>query len=114
MCVNGWRCGDRGTVAVVTITKFSDGAWITALLIPIIMFSMYSIPPLRTVTRNCDPAPLTLDPCIPHRSGAMLSLNKVVEGCNFALNFFRRKCARGMHRRQRGVLRQWNEVVLDR
>jgi amino acid transporter len=32
-----------GTVCVVSVTKFSDGAWITVLVIPSIMILMYSI-----------------------------------------------------------------------
>src|SRR6202165_1616871 len=43
LLVNGLgAAATAGTVAIVTITKFTDGAWITAILIPTIMFSMYS------------------------------------------------------------------------
>ena len=44
MLVNGLGAiATAGTVAVVTVTKFSSGAWITTLLIPSILVLMFSI-----------------------------------------------------------------------
>src|SRR5258708_22158895 len=44
MYVNGLgAAATAGTAAIVTITKFTDGAWITAVLIPLIVMSIYSI-----------------------------------------------------------------------
>jgi amino acid transporter len=120
MCVNGLGgVVTAGTVAVVTITKFTDGAWITALLIPTIMFSMYSIRRhYETVAQELvDPAPLTLDRVRPPIVVLpMLSLNKVIRGgLQFALNLSPEvnvvhvECAVNKEE----LLRQWNEVVVE-
>jgi len=108
-----------GTVAVVTITKFTDGAWITALLIPTIMFSMYSIRRhYETVTEELvNPAPLTLDRVRPPIVVLpMLALNKVIRGgLQFALNLSSEvnvvhvECAVNKEE----LRRQWNEVVAE-
>ena len=120
MCVNGLGAVvTAGTVAVVTITKFTDGAWITALLIPTIMFSMYSIRRhYETVSQElANPSPLTLDRLRPPIVVVpMLSLNKVIRaGLQFALNLstdvkvVHVEC--GVN--QEELLRQWNEVVAE-
>jgi amino acid transporter len=120
MCVNGLGAVvTAGTVAVVTITKFTDGAWITALLIPTIMFSMYSIRRhYETVTQELvNPAPLTLDRVHPPIVVVpMLSLNKVIRGgLQFALNLssdvnvVHVECTVDKEE----LLRQWNEVVVE-
>jgi amino acid transporter len=120
MCVNGLGAVvTAGTVAVVTITKFTDGAWITALLIPTIMFSMYSIRRHyeSVALELANPSPLTLDRLRPPIVVVpMLSLNKVIRaGLQFALNLstdvkvVHVKC--GVN--QEELLRQWNEVVAE-
>src|SRR6202047_3490068 len=63
MYVNGLgAAATAGTVAIVTVTQFNDGAWITAVLIPTIMISMYSIRShYDSVTRELEnPAPLSI------------------------------------------------------
>jgi len=107
------------TVAVVTITKFVDGAWITALLIPTIMVSMYSIRRhYDTVAQELvNPAPLSLDRLhAPIVVVPMISLNKIIRGgLEFALNLSSEvhvvhvEC--GVDREE--LLRQWNEVVIE-
>jgi len=107
------------TVAVVTITKFADGAWITALLIPTIMVSMYSIRRhYDTVAQELEnPAPLSLDRLhAPIVVVPMISLNKIIRGgLEFALNLSSEvhvvhvEC--GVDREE--LLRQWNEVVIE-
>jgi amino acid transporter len=106
------------TVVVVTFTKFADGAWITALLIPTIMVSMYSIRRhYDTVAHELEnPAPLSLDRLnVPIVVVPMISLNKVMRGgLEFALNLSSEvhvvhvEC--GVDREE--LLRQWNEVVI--
>jgi hypothetical protein len=91
ICVNGLGAVvTAGTVAIVTITKFTDGAWITALLIPTIMFTMFSIRRhYDTVERElANPAPLALEHLRPPIVVVpMLVLNKVIlAGVQFALN----------------------------
>jgi len=108
-----------GTVAIVTITKFTDGAWITALLIPTIMVSMYSIRRhYDTVAQELEnPAPLTLDRLHPPIVVVpMLSLNKVIRGgLQFALNLSSEvnvvhvECPVNKDE----LLRQWSEVVAE-
>jgi amino acid transporter len=120
MCVNGLGAVvTAGTVAIVTITKFADGAWITALLIPTIMVSMYSIRRhYDTVAQELEkPAPLTLDHLRPPIVVVpMLSLNKVIRaGVQFALNLCSEvyvvhvEC--GVNKEE--LLKQWNEVVAE-
>ncbi len=120
MCVNGLGAVvTAGTVAIVTITKFTDGAWITALLIPTIMFSMYSIRRhYETVAQELvNPAPLTLDGVHPPIVVVpMLTFNKVIRGgLQFALNLSSEvnvvhvECAVNKEE----LLRQWNEVVVE-
>jgi amino acid transporter len=120
MCVNGLGAVvTAGTVAIVTITKFTDGAWITALLIPTIMFSMYSIRRhYETVAQELvNPAPLTLDGVhAPIVVVPMLTFNKVIRGgLQFALNLSSEvnvvhvECAVNKEE----LLRQWNEVVVE-
>lgn len=44
MCINGLGAlATAGTVIVITISKFAEGAWITTLIIPAIIILMYSI-----------------------------------------------------------------------
>ena len=120
MCVNGLGAtATAGTVAIVTITKFSDGAWITAILIPTIMISMYSTRRhYDSVTRQLEnPAPLT---SVQRRSPIvvvpMLTLNKVIrEALQFALNLssdvnvIHVECSVDKEE----LLEQWNKVVVE-
>jgi hypothetical protein len=107
------------TVAVVTITKFADGAWITALLIPAIMVSMYSIRRhYDTVAQELvNPAPLSLDRLnAPIVVVPMNSFNKIFRGgLEFALNLSSEvnvvHVESGVDREE--LLRQWNEVVIE-
>jgi hypothetical protein len=118
MYVNGLgAAATAGTVATVTITKFTDGAWITAVLIPMIVISMYSI------RRHYDsvgqelnnPPPLALDHLRPPIVVVpMFTLNKVIRaGLQFALNIspdvnvVHVECAVNKEE----LLEQWNEVV---
>jgi len=108
-----------GTVAVVTVTKFADGAWITALLIPSIMATMYSIRHhYDKVTQElANPVALTLDRLQPPIVVVpMLSLNKVIRaGLQFALNLspdvkvVHVECTVNKEE----LLKQWNEVVAE-
>jgi amino acid transporter len=120
MCVNGLGAvATAGTVAIVTITKFTDGAWITALLIPTIMFTMFSIRRhYDTVERElANPAPLVLEhPRPPIVVVPMLVLNKaILAGVQFALNLSGEvqvvhvEC--GVNKDK--LLRQWNTIVAE-
>ncbi|MGH9405582.1 MAG: APC family permease [Terriglobia bacterium] len=63
MLINGLgAAATAGTVLVITISKFAEGAWITTLLIPAIIALMYSIRRhYDSVTaETADPTPLTL------------------------------------------------------
>ena len=63
MLINGLgAAATAGTVLVITISKFAEGAWITTLLIPSIIFLMYSIHRhYEEVTREiAEPNPLSL------------------------------------------------------
>ena len=107
-----------GTVAIVTITKFADGAWITVVLIPAIMISMYSIrrhyDSVAEALRN--PAPLILKHIqSPIVVVPMLNLNKVIRaGLQYALDLspdvkvVHVECAVNKEE----LLKQWNEVVV--
>jgi len=119
MYVNGLgAAATAGTVAIVTVTKFTEGAWITAILIPSIMISMYSIRRhYDSVTRELEsPAPLSLAKLrSPIVVVPMLTLNKVIrEGLQFALNLssdvnvVHVECAVDKEK----LLKQWNEVVV--
>ena len=119
MWVNGLgAAATAGTVAIVTITKFADGAWITAVLIPTIMISMYSIRRhYDSVTQALgDPAPLTLQHLQPPIVVVpMLNLNKVIRaGLQYALDLspdvkvVHVECAVNKEE----LLKQWNEVVV--
>jgi len=118
MYVNGLgAAATAGTVAIVTITKFTDGAWITAILIPTIMFSMYSIRRHYDSVAQAlkDPPPLVLTHIEPPIVVVpMLSLNKVIRaGLQFALDVspdvkvVHVECAVNKEE----LLKQWNEVV---
>ena len=120
MCVNGLgAAATAGTVAIVTITKFSDGAWITAILIPTIMISMYSTRRhYDSVTRQLEnPAPLTsFQRRPPIVVVPMLTLNKVIrEALQFALNLsgdvnvIHVECSVDKEE----LLEQWNKVVVE-
>ena len=119
MCVNGLGAVvTAATVGIVTVTKFVDGAWITALLIPAIMLSMYAIRRhYDLVARElANPAPLSLDRLrAPIVVVPMLSLNKVIRGgLQIALNLSSEvnavhvECAVNKEE----LLRQWNEVIV--
>ena len=107
------------TVAVVTITKFADGAWITVILIPAIMFSMYSIRRhYDQVTKQLEgPAPIDIDRVKPPIVVLpMLALNKIIrEGLEFALNLSPEiivvhvECAVN----QEDLAREWKKLVID-
>jgi amino acid transporter len=120
MCVNGLGAVvTAGTVAIVTITKFTDGAWITALLIPTIMFTMFSIRRhYDTVERElANPVPLALEHLRPPIVVVpMLVLNKVIlAGVQFALNLSTEvqvvhvEC--GVNKDK--LLREWNTIVAE-
>lgn len=79
-----------GTVVVVTLTKFTEGAWITTLLIPAIIGLMYSVRRHYAKVQNeiADPGPIDLS-----QLGAPIvvmpasSWNKITrEGLQFAVN----------------------------
>jgi amino acid transporter len=120
MCVNGLGAVvTAGTVAIVTVTKFTDGAWITALLIPAIMVCMYSIRRHYDAVAHelVDPSPLILDRVrAPIVVLPMISLNKVIRGgLQFALNLCSEvnvvhvECSVNKEE----LIRQWNEVVVE-
>jgi hypothetical protein len=120
MYVNGLgAAATAGTVAIVTITKFTDGAWITAVLIPMIVISMYSIRRhYDSVTRELEyPAPLSIaERRSPIVVVPMLTLNKLIrEGLQFALNLssdvivVHVECAVDKEE----ILRRWNKVVAE-
>jgi len=118
MYVNGLgAAATAGTVAIVTITKFTDGAWITAVLIPLIVMSMYAIQRhYDSVGQELNnPPPLALDHLDPPIVVVpMFTLNKVIRaGLQFALNIspdvnvVHVECAVNKEE----LLEQWNEVV---
>jgi amino acid transporter len=120
MLVNGLGAAvTAGTVAIVTVTKFVDGAWITAILIPTIMISMFSIRRhYDSVTQELvNPAPLTLVHLHPPLVVVpMLSLNKVIRGgLEFAMNLstdvnvVHVECTVNKEE----LLKHWNEVVAE-
>jgi amino acid transporter len=120
MWVNGLgAAATAGTVAVVTITKFTDGAWITAILIPTIMFCMYSTRRhYDSVARDLEnPAPMTfVERRPPIVVVPMLTLNKVIrEGLQFALNLstdvnvIHVECAVNKEE----LVKQWNQIVVE-
>lgn len=107
------------TVLVVTFTKFMDGAWITILLIPILMASMYSIRHhYDSVTDQlANPAPLDLHMLKPPivvipvlslnkvaRRGLQLGLNMSPDVHVVSVDFGVDKCL---------VLEEWKEIVED-
>lgn len=120
MYVNGLGATvTAGTVAIVTVTKFMDGAWITAILIPSIMISMYSIRRhYDSVGQElADPSPVSvvrLHP--PIVVVPMLTLNKVIlRGLEFAMNLstdvhvVHVECP--VNREE--LLKDWNTVVVE-
>jgi len=91
MLVNGLGATATAiTVLVVSITKFTEGAWITVLLVPAIMLSMYSVKShYDGVARQmANPAPLRCERLHPPIVVMpMLTLNKIVRsGLEFAIN----------------------------
>jgi amino acid transporter len=120
MFVNGIGATVTGlTVLVVTFTKFMDGAWITILLIPILIVSMYAIRRHYDSVQQqlADPAPLDLHNLkSPIVVIPALSLNKVARrALQLALtissdvhvvnvDFGIDKCA---------ILENWKEIVED-
>jgi amino acid transporter len=125
----GWRLGifinglgataTAITVLVVTFTKFTEGAWITVLLIPMIIASMY------TVRRHYDsvaaqlenPAPLQLtNPKPPVVVIPMLTLNKVArKGLQLGLNMSRDVHVVNVNfgGDKDALLKEWKEIVED-
>ena len=118
MILNGiGAIATAGTVLVVTITKFVEGAWITTLLIPAIIVLMYSIHRhYAAVTKEiADPPPLDLA----HRAAPIVvmpvtSWNKISrEGLEVALNLspdvhvLHVDCGEF----EENVRKQWNEMV---
>ncbi|HLI30540.1 MAG TPA: APC family permease [Terriglobia bacterium] len=66
MLINGLGAvATAGTVIVVTVSKFAEGAWITTLLIPAIIMLMYSIRRHydRVIRETTEPNPLSLEGC---------------------------------------------------
>lgn len=109
-----------GTVLVVAVTKFTEGAWITILVIPAIIFGMYAVHRhySRLYRQLENPQPLDIrhlrQPVVVL---PMISLNKVVRrGLEFAMNL-----SADVHvlhvnageREKREVLKQWNEIVVE-
>lgn len=106
-----------GTVVVVTITKFIEGAWITTLLIPAIIVLMYSIHRHYADVTNeiADPPPLDLA----HRAAPivvmpMTNWNKISrEGLEVALNLS--PDVHVLHvdcgELEENVRKQWSEMV---
>ena len=91
MLVNGLGALCTGvTVLVVVFTKFTEGAWITVVLMPAIMVLMYAIRRhYDKVNREiADPAPLNIRKVEPPIVVIpMVSLNKVVrQALEFALD----------------------------
>jgi hypothetical protein len=89
--VNGLGAVCTGiTVLVVVFTKFIEGAWITVLLMPLIMVSMYSIRRHydKVARQVADPEPLTIRKVEPPIVVIpIISMNKVVRrGVEFALD----------------------------
>lgn len=91
MFVNGFGAAmTAGTVIVVTLTKFVEGAWITTLLIPVIIGFMYAVRRhyAKVQKEIADPGPIDLS-----QLGAPIvvlpasSWNKISrEGLQFAVN----------------------------
>lgn len=106
-----------GTVLVVTITKFIEGAWITTLLIPAMILLMYSIHRHYADVTNeiADPPPLDLA----HRAAPivvmpMTNWNKISrEGLEVALNLS--PDVHVLHvdcgELEENVRQQWSEMV---
>ena len=108
------------TVLIVAVTKFTEGAWVTILVIPTIIVGMYAVhrhyAKLQAQLEN--PAPLEVRRVKPPMVVVpMISLNKVVRrGLEFALNM-----SDDVHvvhvnageREEKEVRRQWNEIVAD-
>ncbi|MDE3178503.1 MAG: APC family permease, partial [Acidobacteriota bacterium] len=90
MLINGLgAAATAGTVVVITVSKFAEGAWITTLIIPAIIILMYSIRRHydRVRRETADPNPLSLRGCErPIVVVPVLHWNKVAEkGLQFAL-----------------------------
>jgi amino acid transporter len=90
MFVNGLGAvATATTVMVVTIAKFVEGAWVTALLIPFIMIAMMAIRKhyRRVEAEVADPGPLDLNATQPPLVVVpILSWNKIAKkGLQFAL-----------------------------
>ncbi len=79
-----------GTVCVVIVTKFSDGAWITVLVIPAIMILMYSIRRHYDVMHRKIGGPVAIDARKLHPPIVVIpimSLNKITRlALEFGLN----------------------------
>jgi amino acid transporter len=125
----GWRSGmlingvgavaTAITVLVVTFTKFADGAWITVLLIPMIMGTMYAI------RRHYDQVALQLENPEPLSIRVLkppvvvipiLSLNKVARrglqlGLNMSPDVHVVNVDYGTDRAT--ILKEWKEIVDD-
>jgi len=78
------------TVLVVTVSKFVEGAWVTALLIPAIMILMYSVRRHydQVETQTANPFPLDLSNLrVPVFVVPILRWNKIAQnGLRFAMN----------------------------
>ena len=120
MVVNGLGAVvTAATVAIVTVTKFTDGAWITVILIPAIIIFMYWIRRhYNTVAQELvNPDPLAIVHLHPPIIVVpMFTLNKVIRGgLEFAMNLSNEvnvvhvECAVNKEE----LLKQWNEVVAE-
>ncbi|MGH9354508.1 MAG: APC family permease [Terriglobia bacterium] len=90
MLINGLGAiATAGTVVVITISKFTEGAWITTLVIPSIIILMYSIHRHydEVERESAEPNPLSLDGCQkPLVVVPILGWDKIAEkGLRFAL-----------------------------
>jgi len=109
------------TVLVVTFTKFTEGAWITILLIPIIMGTMYSIRRHyeRVALQLKNPGPLSLRMLEPPVVVVpMLMLSKVTrKGLQLALDMSPDvhvvNVDFGVEAEREALMRDWKEIVVD-
>ena len=118
MLVNGLGASATAiTVLVVAVTKFTEGAWISVLLMPVIMLSMYSVKRhYASVARQmANPAPLRCEVLKPPIVVMpMLTLNKIVRsGLEFAINLSPEVHVVhvDVNDDREAILAQWKEIV---
>ena len=117
MLINGIGAAATGlTLIVILCAKFLEGAWITILLMPILLFAMMSVRRHYATVSKAVAAPMEFDPGKPNPPMVILpiqSWNQIAaKGLRFCLNLSAEACARGPYRRcpqERGV----GETVAD-